>query len=44
MSSIVSTSKYRLAMKPILPASPKISGGSERIAKNAASAASPVTR
>jgi hypothetical protein len=30
--------------KPIEPASAKISGGSDRIAKNAASAASPVTR
>ena len=44
MLSIVSTSKNLLAMKPMLPASPKISGGSERIAKKAASAASPVTR
>ena len=30
--------------KPIMPASAKTSGGTERIAKNAASAASPVTR
>ena len=30
--------------KPIAPASAKTSGGTERTAKNAASAASPVTR
>src|SRR4029453_546655 len=37
------TSK-RLAAYPMLPARPKTSGGSERMAKKAASAASPVTR
>ena len=32
------------ATKPIAPARPKISGGSDSTVKNAASAASPVTR
>ena len=41
--SMVRTSNRR-ATKPIAPARPKISGGSDRIAKNAASAARPVTR
>jgi hypothetical protein len=34
----------RSTKNPTLPASAKISGGNDRIAKNAASAASPVTR
>ena len=42
-SASVVTSK-RWATKPTAPARPKTSGGSERMAKNAASAASPVTR
>ena len=35
---------YRWATKPTDPTRPKISGGSDRTAKNAASAARPVTR
>ena len=39
----VETSK-RWATKPTAPARPKISGGSDKMAKKAASAAKPVTR
>ncbi len=42
-TSTLATSK-RSAMNPIVPARPNTSGGSERIAKNAASPARPVTR
>ncbi len=43
ISSMVSTSN-KLARYPMLPASPNTSGGSDRIAKKAPSAARPVTR
>ncbi len=42
-SATVVTSK-RWAMKPMAPTRPKISGGRDSRAKNAASAARPVTR